>query len=308
MGWYVVLTRQQRNDMQQIIHTNNIDLNQIFGVGEFSSIIYHDMFDYPLTFRDMIRWRTGSRVKPLMQEAVVVQSAGFYHLEGERPLVLKRIMRSRISSKKTVIAKKAAKILSLIPSIKMVGLTGALAMGNACEDSDIDLLIITSRGTLWSTRAVVYALLKTLRMIIRKPGDKNQKDKLCLNIWMDEADLEWDKRSRNIFTAHEIAQIEPLYYSGGIYETLMNSNRWVSKYWPNAVQKKYFENKMNNNLYQRVLVIPLRIFEPITKQVQMLYMKKKVTRETITPTKALFHPIDWSSIVIDRLQNKLLLS
>lgn len=294
--------------MQQIVYTNNVDINQIFGNGEFSSIVYHDMFDYPLTFKDMIRWKTGPGIKSLLKEATVVQTSGYYYLEGQKPLVLKRTMRMRLSKKKIAIANKAAKLLSIIPTVKMVGLTGALAMRNTNDDSDIDLMIVTKEGTLWATRILAYLLLRVFGMKLRKPGNNDQKDKMCLNIWIDENDLVWEKTSRNIFTAHEIAQIEPLYDKGGVYKKLMGENKWIKRYWPNAVQKKYFIKRVRSSVYTNLIILPFTLFEPIARKMQMAYMRNKITRETVTPTKALFHPVDWSSIVIDRLQNRLSIS
>ena len=145
-------------------------------------------------------------------------------------------------------------------------------------------------------------------MKLRKPGNHEQKDKMCLNIWIDEKDLAWKKTSRNIFTAHEIAQIEPLYDRGGVYKKLMEKNKWIKRYWPNAVQKKYFIKKGEGGVYTNLIILPFMLFEPIARKIQMVYMKNKITRETVTPTKALFHPVDWSSIVIDRLQNRLSIS
>ena len=294
--------------MQQIVYTNNVELNQVFGNGEFSSIIYHDMFDYPLTFKDMIRWKTGTGIKPLLKEASVVQSSGYYYLEGQKPLVLKRTMRMRLSKKKIAIANKAARLLSIIPSVKMVGLTGALAMRNTNDDSDIDFMIVTKEGTLWTTRMLAYVLLKAFGMEMRKPGNHNQKDKMCLNIWIDEKDVAWERSSQNIFTAHEIAQIEPLFDRGGVYRNIMEKNKWLKRYWPNAVQKKYFTKKATDNLYSNTFMLPFLLLEPLSRKIQMVYMKNKITRETVTPTKALFHPVDWSSIVVDRLQNRLSIS
>ena len=294
--------------MQQIVYINNVDLNQIFGNGEISSIVYHDMFDYPLTFKDMIRWKTGPRIKPLFKEAIIVQTSGYYYLEGQKPLVLKRTMRMRLSKKKIAIANKAAELLSIVPTVKMVALTGALAMRNTNDDSDIDLMIVTEKGTLWATRISAYVLLRVFGMKLRKPNNKDQKDKMCLNIWIDEKDLVWEKTSQNIFTAHEIAQIEPLYDRGEVYRKLMEKNKWIKRYWPNAVQKKYFVKKVRSSVYTNLIILPFMLFEPIARKMQMAYMRNKITREIVTPTKALFHPVDWSSIVIDRLQNKLSIS
>jgi len=265
------------------------------GKRELVSIIYHDIFDYPLTIFELIKWNAGDKVKLLKnQDVKVVGKRGYFSIKDREGLILKRFMRKRISTRKVVIAKRAAKILSFIPTIKMVAVTGALAMENANEEADIDLMIITSKDTLWTTRLFTLLLLDILRIPRRKYGDRNQKDKLCLNIWLDENNLAW--RKRNIFTAHEIAQIKPLVNKEEAYEKFISKNKWIVDYWPNAVKIQNYSRQ--TNLRPSLFTI----FEPLTRKFQLWYMKDKVTREVVTPTRALFHPIDWGDIIASKLK------
>jgi len=265
------------------------------GKRELVSIIYHDIFDYPLTIFELIKWSAGNKVKlSKTQEVKIVGKRGYFSIKDREGLILKRFMRKRISTRKVVIAKRAAKILSFIPTIKMVAVTGALAMENANEEADIDLMIITSKDTLWTTRLFTLLLLDILRIPRRKYGDRNQKDKLCLNIWLDENNLAW--RKRNIFTAHEIAQIKPLVNKEEAYEKFISKNKWIVDYWPNAVKIQNYSRQ--TNLRPSLFTI----FEPLTRKFQLWYMKDKVTREVVTPTRALFHPIDWGDIVASKLK------
>lgn len=264
------------------------------GKKELVSIIYHDIFDYPLTVFELIKWNTGDKVKlSKTQDVKVAGKRGYLFIKDREGLILKRFMRKRISARKMVLAKRAAKILSFIPTIKMVAVTGALAMENANEEADIDLMIITSKDTLWTTRLFTLLLLDILRIPRRKYGDRDQKDKLCLNIWLDENNLVW--RKRNIFIAHEIAQINPLINKEEAYEKFISKNKWIADYWPNAVKIHSYSRQTN------IRPSLLTIFEPLARKFQLWYMKDKITREVVTPTRALFHPIDWGSLVTSKL-------
>jgi hypothetical protein len=137
-------------------------------------------------------------------------------------------------------------------------------------------------------------LLDILRIPRRKYGDRNQKDKFCLNIWLDENNLIW--RKRNIFTAHEIAQIKLLVNKEETYEKFISKNEWVADYWPNAVKIQSYSRQTNTRPSL------LTFFEPLTRNFQLWYMKDKITREVITPTRALFHPVDWGDIVASKLK------
>lgn len=270
---------------------------QAFTPGEILSLLYHDIFDYPLSFRDLIKWRaTDNQISDSGFQ--IIYKNGFYFLEGREGNIYKHVLRERLSKKKLGIARRAARILSFIPTVRMVAVTGSLAMGNTTDESDIDLMIVTGKGKLWTTRLTVYLLLLATRYSLRHPDDKNQKDKLCLNIWIDEADLIWPKKDRNLYTAHEIAQILPLVNKGQTYESFLKKNKWILNYWPNAVRIKLTKALIANRY-----ILFTRFLEKIAYRLQYRHMKSKITREVITPTRALFHPQDWGQVVLDRIKS-----
>lgn len=271
---------------------NRLELSE----AEVSSVTYHDIFDYPLSFSELIKWKMGEGISFGSQRPMITDKNGYFFLDGRAGLIYKRLLRERISDKKLEIAKRVAKILRFVPSIRLIGITGSLAMNNSGEESDIDLLVITNRFTLWTTRLLVYIAIRAFGFDLRKPNERQQKNKLCLNMWLDEGDLVWPKDSRNIYTAHEIAQIKPLVNKDNIYEKLLYKNKWILKYWPNAVkiQKHKFRESRGR----------VSIIEWLAYKLQLVYMKPKITREIVTPTRAVFHPQDWGSVVLARLKQK----
>ena len=265
---------------------------------ELTSLFYHDIFEYPLTMGELIHWSAGKKI--LSSESLEVNAGnGHFYLKGREGLILKRLMRKRISARKLEIAKEAVKVISLIPSVKMIAVTGALAMENASDEADIDLMIITKKETLWTSRLLVYGLLKVFRFGLRKPKDKEQKDKLCLNMWLSDNDLSWHSKRRNIYSAHEIAQIKPLLNRDSTYERFVSKNNWIQKYWPNAVRIVEFGKTRK----EKSVFLMTKLVEKLAFFVQYQYMKKKITREVITSTRALFHPVDWSKFVLQKLSS-----
>jgi D-beta-D-heptose 7-phosphate kinase/D-beta-D-heptose 1-phosphate adenosyltransferase len=255
------------------------------------SIKYHNIFDYELVKSDFPKWKhKGDK-----------SITGITSIKSKQ-----RLQREKISEKKIVIAKKAAKIISQIPTVKFVGITGALAMMNAKEDSDIDLMIITSSNSLWTTRAFAYLLICLFGIQRRYPNDKIQKNRLCINMWLDETDLIWNKADRNIYTAHEIAQIIPLINKNNTYEKFLFLNRWILSFWPNAVAVPYaISNKPygSETTKHKPYSIMLSFIEKISYRIQYNYMKSKITREVITKSRAIFHPNDWGKVVLKKLSS-----
>ncbi len=262
---------------------------------EVSSLIYHDIFDYPLSLGELVKWRAGKKLTTNNEELSIKSRNDFYFFKGRDGIILKRLLRERISAKKFEIARKAGQILSFIPTIKMVAVTGALAMANASDESDIDLMVVSQKGTLWTTRLLTLLFLDLIGFPRREYRDKNQKDKLCLNIWLDETSLSWPRNDRNIYSAHEIAQIRPLVDKDKTYERFIYSNKWIKEFWPNAVRVK---NVFAKTRPKRSF---LGIFEPLARSLQFWHMRGKITREVVTRSRALFHPQDWGSVVLKRL-------
>ena len=267
--------------------------------GQYYSVLYHDVFDYPLRLSELLRWQVAEDKTPADFSTGLEAKDGYLFVAGRAKNIIKRQIRERIAQKKLLQAEKAAEILALIPTITFVGVTGSLAMRNAGDEADIDLLIIAKRGTLWTSRLVGFVLLKLAGLPVRKPLDQNEKDKLCLNIWLDEANLNW--KDQNLYTAHEIAQIAPIFDRGG-YLRLIKKNAWVRKFWPKATKNQNAKSKKKNDnaKFNNVAIRLFRLLEPVAYKVQRWYMQKKVTIEEVEKGRAIFHPVKLSDLVLHK--------
>ena len=204
-----------------------------------STLAYADIFDYPLKKEEIwrfllsdIRYQILDVSKGLKELPEVSQKNNFYFLKEREHLVLLRKKRERWSKEKLKIAQKVANWLKIIPTIKMVAVTGALAMENSNENDDIDLLIITSKSRLWLTRFLTVILLELVANR-RHPADKEVKDKICLNMFLDEGHLEVPKKEQDLFSAHEVCQLKVLWDKNGIYQKFLKANLWSKKFLPN---------------------------------------------------------------------------
>ena len=204
-----------------------------------STLAYADIFDYPLKKEEIwrfllsdIRYQILDVSKGLKELPEVSQKNNFYFLKEREHLVLLRKKRERWSKEKLKIAQKVANWLKIIPTIKMVAVTGALAMENSNENDDIDLLIITSKSRLWLTRFLTVILLELVANR-RHPADKEVKDKICLNMFLDEGHLEVPKKEQDLFSAHEVCQLKVLWDKNGIYQKFLKANLWSKKYLAN---------------------------------------------------------------------------
>lgn len=270
------------------------------------SIIYHDIFEYPLTTLELVKWQPGKEFKNKDQNFPFPISYqynnGYFFLKGKNGLVLKRVLRKKISFNKLKIARQVAKDLKIIPFIKTIAVTGSLSMLNAKKTSDIDLMIIVSKGGIWTARILSFLLLKLKGVKVRRFRDKNEKDKICMNMWFDESKLVWPKNDRNFYTAHEILQILPLEDKGKTFRKFLSKNNWVEDYWPNVVKIGSFKKNKRGKKECFFQTLLGRSIEHIFFNFQKFYMRKKRTREIIKKDRAIFHPIDRYKVVKRNLE------
>ena len=261
------------------------------------SLLYHDIFDYPLREKELLKWVSGDKLKLITARPRVRIVKQLYCIKGREKIIEDRLKKEKISREKMKILSKARFVFDMVPSILMVGITGSLAMVSSSKDSDIDLLIVVKKGTLWTTRLKVLYLMFKHRVPVRRAKEKESKDRICLNMWMDRNELEI-KGPRNAYTAHELAQIIPLINKEYSYEGLISANKWIIDYWPKAVSVDNFHFSKPT---ERINILSF-LFEKIAYFLQIAYMLPKRTCETISPTRAFFHPFNWSEKVIKELQ------
>ncbi len=125
-------------------------------------------------------------------------------------------------------AQRYTRLLRHFPGIRMIAVTGSLAMNNIADDADIDLLIVTQPNRLWLTRMLVIGIVYLARW---------RGISLCPNFFMSEDTLA--TQQKNLYVAREIAQMTPL-FGQQVYANLRNANTWVTDYLPNAVGAPHF--------------------------------------------------------------------
>ena len=194
---------------------------------------YADIFDYPLTIEELGVWCVKKKNRNFRIPLGVVRQGRYVYVKGRRSIVAQRRKRFLASKEKWRIARRVGRWLRLVPTIQLVGVTGGLAMDNVDRKDDIDLFIITKRNRLWTTRLFATIVVDLLG-IRRKPGETDVRNKICLNMFVSEDALSIPKQEQDLFAAHEVLQMKPLWESEGMYKKFLMKNKWVSKFLPNA--------------------------------------------------------------------------
>jgi len=275
------------------------------------TLLYSNLFDYPLTAEEIYNFLIAKKInrrefsKSLKKVKIPINfSGGFLFLRGNQRLVKKRQVRGIISLEKLKKAKKIISKLSLIPTIKLIGISGTLAMKNCQRNDDIDVFVIAQSGLTWTTRFLTACFLIILG-VYRNKNSKQYRDKICLNLILSEDRMLFE--TQDLFTAHEIVQLLPVFERSGTYRKFLAANRWVEEFLPNAQVKKRPVLKRQQNNLDRLFVFFCRIMflEKILKTLQLFYMKKAVTKEKLEDGFIGLHPFDHRPHVLKQYNKKI---
>ncbi len=284
------------------------------------TLIYADIFDYPLTIYEIHKWLIGKKsnlrqiekaLKSLSKTSLrgpeVKKQKDYYFLPHRSKLVSKRQSRQKQAREYFKKAQLLANVLRIIPWIKLVGVSGGLAMENTQKKDDIDLFIITSKNRLWISRLLALGLLSLIKQRRKVTDQKSQvAGKLCLNILLEEDKLA--QKQQDIYLAHEILQMKVLWQRAGIYYKYLTDNEWVFKFLPNWIGPTKSGNRLQKVSSGKFLTREdtiMTIVEDLARKFQLKIMGQPQGMERIKDGALYFHPNDIRPQILKEYRMKL---
>lgn len=266
------------------------------------TLSYADIFDYPLTKEEIWNFLISEKkIKKTEFEkalpSIATRQDHYFFLKGRQEVVSLREKREKVSKEKLELATKYIRLLSLIPWIKFIGISGSLSMQNAVENDDIDLFVITSDGGIWTSRLLMILLLLFLGKYRRKDS-KKVRDLFCLNMFITQKNLEIPKNMQNLYTAHEVVQLMPIFSASNTYEEFISANSWVGRFLTHYKPKRALFNRRKD-------IHNFPSLEKFSKRIQLKIMKDQLGDEVISDKILAFHPFDNGRKVLDKYDKKL---
>lgn len=271
------------------------------------TLLYSDIFDFPLSRNELweflvTRKNIGKELftqilDNLTASGQIFHMNGYFCIAGRKKIIDKRQENLPEVEKKLGIARKAAYYLSYIPTIKFIGISGGLAMYDVDAEDDIDFFIITKRKTLFMTRIWILGFLQFLKLR-RVRSDKNPADKICVNYLIDEENLKFKKDKHDIYIAHEIAQVKPLFERENTGKKFFKTNQWIKQFFPNAdtlIDTHILPRKTSasNSFKFLGFIMNLRPVSSFLEWLQIRYIKRHQTIEMVSNHAIAFHPYDY---------------
>jgi hypothetical protein len=197
-----------------------------------ATVAYSDVFDYPLTPAELRRYLVGAPasreliarrlVRSSLLRGQLVQRDGYLLLGGREEIVGTRRRRAAVAARMWPLAQRYGDLIGRLPFVRMVAVTGALAVDNVEAWADIDYLVVTQPGRLWVCRLLAVGLVRAARL---------RGHVVCPNYFLAETALALG--DRGLYAAHELAQMQPL-AGPGAYARMRRANAWADELLPNA--------------------------------------------------------------------------
>ncbi len=215
----------------------------------FETLLYSDVFDFPLKACEIHRYLSGTRgtyddvCRVLDSDPRFVKEGEYFTLQGRREIVELRKRREHRSQKLLPYARIYGQIIGALPFVRMVALTGSLAVQNVSNDEDFDYMLVTRPGRLWTARAFVLLFGRFTRLAGHT---------LCPNVIVAENALEWNRH--DLYSARDLCQMVPL-AGRDVYQSVMQANHWAMEFLPNAYEEKMYVplEKKRGRIFQRVI-------------------------------------------------------
>jgi hypothetical protein len=194
------------------------------------AVVYASLFDYPLAPAQLEASLIGERadaatIERWWRESDLLQAAieyrdGLYFLTGRSDLVRTRSRREALSRELLDRDRRILSLVSHMPFVRMVALSGSLAHLNAEGSADLDLFVIAAPHRVWSVTVATLVLAKLL----------GWRKRVCMNYVVSERALAIEPC--DLFSANQIIHLRPL-TGHSVFNRFVKSNGFVREFYPN---------------------------------------------------------------------------
>jgi hypothetical protein len=239
------------------------------------SVVYASLFDYPLTLPQL----RATLVEVSADEATVaawwrhsefLQAAiehrdGWYFPAGRGDLIHTRSRRETLSRDLLERDRRLIALVSRMPFVRMVAVSGSLAHLNAEGSADLDLFVITAPQRVWSVTLSVLVIARLL----------GWRKRMCLNYVISEEALAI--APEDLFSANQIVHLRPI-VGQDVFAQFIGANPFVRRFYPNfdAGQRANRPTGEQANTFERLMNVGIApLFERASRWIYGRHLTRK---------------------------------
>ncbi len=306
-----------------------------------STVVYFDIFNYPLTETEIYKWlylQEGKKItksafgildiKKKIEKSEYLKNKinfkhGYYYLGGREELIFRRKKNHIVALKRWQKLQRICYLLKVIPFVRLIAACNTMAIHDIKPTSDIDVFIIVKSGRIWLTRFLITTLVGIIGQWRHKDNIAN---KICLSFYTTDTNLNFynlSKKPYDIYLIYWIALVVPL-LDRGIYNKFMQANNWIKESLPNLYNYEpiIYERKVSlggitdmiNKIWEKILAKKGGDkLEDYLRKIQMIKMeknyfsaaKKNNTDVIISDQMLKFHEVDKRVEYREKFESKL---
>lgn len=194
------------------------------------SVLYAALFEYPLTLAQLRQTliessHTATEILAIYSHSPGLQTAiewrdGYFFPRGRDVWIAERRKREAASRAFIHRHRPLLGLITALPYVRMVALSGSIAHLNLDGDGDLDLFIVTRGEHVWSVTVAVIVLAKLL----------GRRRTLCANFVMSDTALAL--APQDLFTASQVIHLKPI-VGDNLFRQLLAANPFIARFYPN---------------------------------------------------------------------------
>lgn len=191
-------------------------------------VLYFDIFQHPLREAELVRLVDPGQPDRVHDAVVGLVARGELDLRrshvfrpGRKDLIGRRNERAANAERLWPYARLASQALARLPFVRGVLVTGSLSKGSTAPGDDVDFMVLTAPGRVWTLHSSLQVLRRSLPRPLRDLFGSNY-------LLAEDRPLIGD---RNLFTAIELATAVPM-VGPEACARLMKANDWVRRFVP----------------------------------------------------------------------------
>ncbi|MEZ5014118.1 MAG: hypothetical protein R2794_07490 [Chitinophagales bacterium] len=195
------------------------------------TLAYFDIWHYPLTFNELVRFcdtpvhdghALHAVIKELEEDLVIFREGSLYSITNDESCFIKRKHGNDKAAEMMPKAARRAQFIHRFPFVRSVNISGSMSKNYYDETTDFDFFIVTAPDRLWICKLLLTAYKKLFLF--------NNRKYFCINYYVDTNGLQIP--DKNIFSAMEVCTLKNI-TGADIFKQFIQENKWTSDYYPN---------------------------------------------------------------------------